>query len=539
MAGALTVGGAAVAHAQTAAVASGNWSDPLTWSAGEPAAGTVTTINGGFTVAVDQAGEVAGILDLGTVGAQAGNLTVAAPGDLAVSTTLRVGQAAGTTGDVTMTGGTVTVNGAVGSGFGDGDLIIGDVGAGTHTQSGGDVNVADEIIIGLADVSTGVVNVSGGNFRANGRSILVGFDGNGTLNVSGTGNVRANHDMLIGFLEGGVGNVNVSGGTVEAGFFFTNSFTGPAGSTANVTQTGGTFNARIAFVLGQSNGTSTMNHSGGAINALTNNGDMVVSDGGGNTSTYNISGTATVDLLHNFIVGAFNGSNGTVNQSGGTITAGDNLLIGRDGVGAWNLSGGTASATNVFLGDFDASFGTMKVTGGTLDLSGNLNVGAALASNAPAMPTGTQGQALDANGTFIVSGNGGTIEVGGNLLANPDDNSRFGGGGEHNDGTLVFEALGAGVSMIDVTGIADLTGAEIDVDLLSSFALGTTLDLITATDISTDYLQVAEDIGRISLAVVAGGNGEILRATVIPEPATLALAGAAALGVLWSRRRVR
>ena len=43
-------------------------------------------------------------------------------------------------------------------------------------------------------------------------------------------------------------------------------------------------NARIAFVLGQSNGTTTMNHSGGAINAMTNNGDMVVSDGGGGTN---------------------------------------------------------------------------------------------------------------------------------------------------------------------------------------------------------------------------------------------------------------
>jgi hypothetical protein len=81
------------------------------------------------------------------------------------------------------------------------------------------------------------------------------------------------------------------------------------------------------------------------------------------------------------------------------------------------------------------------------------------------------------------------------------------------------------VSIIDVNGIADLTGAEIDVDLLSAFPPGSSFDLITATDISTDYLQVAEDVGRINLAVVAGGNGEILRATLVPEPATLALAG--------------
>jgi hypothetical protein len=81
-----------------------------------------------------------------------------------------------------------------------------------------------------------------------------------------------------------------------------------------------------------------------------------------------------------------------------------------------------------------------------------------------------------------------------------------------------------------VAGIADLTGAEIDVDLLGgSFAPGSFFDLITATDISADYLQVAEDVGVFSLSIVAGGNGDILRATVIPEPATLTLA---ALGLL-------
>jgi T5SS/PEP-CTERM-associated repeat protein len=507
------IGGAAKSHGQTSAIANGNWSDPLTWSAGEPAAATLTTINGGFAVTVDQAGEAAGILDLGTVATETGNLSVAAPGALTVSTTMRVGQSATTTGNVTMTGGTVAVNGAVGSGFGDGDLIVGDVGAGTWTQSAGDVDVADEIIIGLADVSTGVVNVSGGNFRANGRSILVGFDGNGTLNVSGTGNVRANFDMLVGFLEGGAGAVNLSGGTIEAGFLFTNSFTGPAGSTAVMTQTGGTFNARIAYVLGQSAGTTTMAHSGGVINVL-NNGEFVVGDGGANSSSYSISGAADVNVARNFVVA-------------------------RDGVGVVNMTGGTIDATNAFLGDFDSSNGTMKISGGTFTLTGNLNVGAALASNAPPAPVGTAGQAIDADGTFIVSGPGGTIDVRGNLLANPDDNTRFGGGGIHNDATLVFEVMSTGVSTIDVNGIADLTGAEIDVDLLSgSFGAGSFFDLITATDISSDYLQVAEDLGVFSLSIVQGGNGEILRATVVPEPATLALAGLGLVVLgLQSRRK--
>ena len=520
MVGALMLGGAQASLAQTNAVASGDWSDPLTWNPAEPVAGTTANINGSFTVAVTQAGETANFLDLGTIAAQTGNLTVADPGDLSVGTLLRVGQAAGSTGNLTMTGGSVTVNGAPDSGIGNGELIVGDVGAtGTASISGGLLSTADEIFIGLGAGSNGTVNVSGGTLQTgrlipptpplpNGRSIIVGFDGGtGALNVSG-GLVRTNFDLLVGLGVGSNGSVTVSGGTIDTGFVFTNAFTGGAGSTSTVTQTGGTISARIAYVLGQGNGSTTNNHSGGTIDVL-NNGEFVVGDGAGNSSTYNISGTADVNIARN-------------------------LVAGRDGVGVINMTGGTIDAANVFLGDFDSSSGTLNISGGVLTLSGNLNVGGALASNAATNPPGF---ALDANGTLIVSGTGGAIDVGGNLLANPLDNPRVGGGGERNSAMLVFEVTSGGVSIVDAAGIADLTGAEIDVDLLSAFPLGSTFDLITATDISTDYLQVAEDLGRISLAIVGGGNGEILRATVVPEPVTLALAACGILTLIVRSRR--
>jgi hypothetical protein len=102
----------------------------------------------------------------------------------------------------------------------------------------------------------------------------------------------------------------------------------------------------------------------------------------------------------------------------------------------------------------------------------------------------------------------------------------------------VFEAFAGGVSMIDVQGVADLTGAEIDVDLLSSFPQGAMFDLIRATDISEDYIPAVEDAGHISLAVVNTRSGDILRATVIPEPPGLVLlALVGPLGMLLVRRR--
>jgi T5SS/PEP-CTERM-associated repeat protein len=529
------------------AIATGNWSGAGTWNPAEPVAGDSATIDGGLTVTLDQTGEAAGTVDVGTVSGETGNLSVAAPGAITISggglASIRVGQGAGATGNLTMTGGTVAVSGGTGGGFAIGDIMVGDLGSGTITQSGGDLTASDEIIIANSAASVGSVSVSGGNFRANGRSLLVGFGGNGTLNVSGTGAVRANFDMLVGFLAGSTAAVNLSGGTIDANFMFTNfDNPGTTGGTVTMTQTGGTFTAHLAYVMGRGPGTTTLTHSAGAIICTEGPGDMVVSDGGGNTSTYNVSGTAVVTLSHDVILGTFEGANGTVNQSGGAITAANNLRIGADGTGHWNLSGGTVNAKNVFLGDFDTSNGTMKVSGGTLGLSGNLSVGGALASNAPASPTGTQGQAVDANGTFVVSGSGGTINVAGQLLANPGDHNRaLPGTPGDNVSILNWEVLNnSGVSRMNVTGAANLNAAIIDVDILGgSFSVGSSFDLLTAASISSNFVEAAEDVGVFNLSIVPGGNGQILRATLVPEPGTLMMLCLAATGWSCGWRKVR
>jgi hypothetical protein len=517
-------GGAADSYGQTSAVATGNWSDPLTWSAGEPNGTTSALVNGGFTVTLDQAGEATNLLDLGTIAGETGNVTIAAGADLTVSnvnpanfpSSIRVGANAGSTGHVTMTGGTVAINGAAPSGFAVADLLVGDNGTGTWTHSGGTLTAADEVFVGLGGTSNGTLSVSAGTVNVAGRNLLIAFFGGaqGTLNLSGTGAINVDELLFSSFDPGAISTINQTGGTLTVG---------------------------AALVHGRQ-GNATYNHSAGSATVTTalGNGDFVVGDNGPN-NFYNISGTAAATAGRDFLVGVFGAAQATVNQSGGTVSVGGVLRVGIDGVGTWNQTGGTTTvAGSAWLGDFDSSLGTFKSTSGALSITGNLSVGAALASNAPPAPVGTDGQALDADGVFIVSGSGGTVDVGGNLLANPDDNTRFGGGGEHNDSTLVFEVLdNTGVSVLDVAGIADLTGAEIDVDLLGgSFGPGSFFDLITAIDISADYLQAAEDVGAYSLAIVPGGNGEILRATVVPEPATLALAdlGLVVLG-LHSRKK--
>ncbi|WP_428304140.1 beta strand repeat-containing protein [Lacipirellula sp.] len=535
-------------HGQTNAAATGNWSTPGTWDNGLPDVAKAAFVNGGRTVTVSNSGNVTNQLDIGTIAGQTGGVSVTG-GDLTIFDadgvtepnlpSIRLGVVAGSTGNFTLSDGLVYIDGANPSGFAVGDLLVGDNGDGNFTMTGGELNALDEIVIGTQTTSTGVATISGGNFHTSGRSILVGFNGNGTLNVSGTATVTANFDMLLGFGQGSVAHYNQSGGTVTAGLLFTNFRPSgdPSADTVVMTQTGGVFNTRIAYVLGQGEGTTTMNHSGGTINAMQGNGDFVVSDGGGNTTTYNLSGSAQVNASGNVIIGTFEGANGTINQTGGTLTAVNNLRIGADGVGAWNLSAGTVNTKNIFLGDFDSSFGTMKVSGGVLNLSGDLNVGGALASNAPPVPgrlepseaNGPQGQALDANGTFIVQGTAGDINVSGNLLANPADKAAFRNGpGQQNDSILRFTLGTTGISTITVGGIADLDGAVIDIDDAANYFAANPSASLTLIDAAGGFGNVftattaeaagngrgfsfaAGDAALYSLAIQPSGGGEKL-----------------------------
>ncbi|MBA3480248.1 MAG: hypothetical protein H0T51_00400 [Pirellulales bacterium] len=530
----LLAGGAAKSFGQTAAIASGNWGSGATWSAGEPNGATFATINGGLTVTVDQSGEITNLLDVGTVAGETGNLNITG-GDLTLADSdtvaepnipsIRLGQVPGSTGNLTMSDGFVFIDGAKGSGFAIGEILIGDNGTGTMTMTGGQLQAADEVFVALGSASVGTLNVSGGTVDVLGRNLLLAFFG-------------ANAGLG---LPGANATFNLSGtGTVNVAEFVFSSF--DPGATSTINQTGGTLNVGGAFVHGRS-GNATFNHSAGAVNVTTGlgNGDFVIGDNGPN-NIYNVSGTAMVNAGRQVLVGVFGAAEATINQTGGTIAAGGVVRVGVDGIGSWNMNGGTVNAaTDVFLGDFNSSQGTMKVTSGTLNVTGNFNVGAALASNAlpdrvePDGANGPQGQALDANGTFIVSGTAATIDVGGNFLANPDDKSSFRSdpfiAGADNSATLGFEIFNSsGTSLIDVVGVADLDGAVIDIDLMGGFlpSVGATFNLLEAASFGATgtgttqnvgtgegFILATEDVGAFSLAVVAGGGVETLRATFL------------------------
>ena len=226
-----------VVRGQTNSVASGNWTALGTWSAGVPDDLTPAFIGGEHTVTINSSGAITNILDIGNASGETGTLLVS-DGDLAISDTdtttepnlpsIRLGVAAGATGNMNVSGGLVYIDGPAGSNFAIADLLVGDNGNGNLTMTAGAVQAADEIVMGTQATSIGTVTISGGTLESLGRSIVQAFDGTANLNVSGTALVRANFDHLMGFREGSQATLTQSGGTIEAGFLFTNSFTGGA-----------------------------------------------------------------------------------------------------------------------------------------------------------------------------------------------------------------------------------------------------------------------------------------------------------------------
>ena len=217
-------------------------------------------------------------------------------GSLAATNTIFIGKELGSSGTMTMTGGTMSTNDKLQIGHNQGTGVL--------TQSGGTVNVQNEVYIGNENSasSVGTYTLSGSAELNVGNEVLVGRDNaTGTFNLDG-GTVTTKK------IEGGTGNatVNFNGGILKAresqGAFITNL------DVANV-QAGGITIDSNGFDLGIS---QTLSGPGG----LTKIGSGVLE----------FSGTATYTGDTNVAAGTLRLANGTalassriVPLSGGTV----------------------------------------------------------------------------------------------------------------------------------------------------------------------------------------------------------------------------
>jgi autotransporter-associated beta strand protein len=217
-------------------------------------------------------------------------------GSLAATNNIFIGKELGSSGTMTMTGGTMSTSDKLQIGHNQATGVL--------TQSGGTVNVQNEVYIGNENSgsSVGTYTLSGSAELNVGNEVLVGRDnGTGTFNLDG-GTVTTKK------IEGGTGNatVNFNGGILKAresqGAFITNL------DVANV-QAGGITIDNNGFDLGIS---QTLSGTGGLTKA--------------GLGVLELSGTATYTGDTNVAAGTLRLANGTalassriVPLSGGTV----------------------------------------------------------------------------------------------------------------------------------------------------------------------------------------------------------------------------
>lgn len=402
---------------------------------------------------------------------------------------LQPASAQSVTGSGVNPGGIVSPNWSVG-----GDLQVGIPGGGTLNITGGGTVTNDTGFIGNGALEQGTVTVSGtdgsGNASTwtNNGDLVVGQDGNGTLNIGNGGQVSS-ADGYIGAGTGSQGNVTVSGhdgsGHASAWTGTGTLYVGDSGTgTLNILD-GGLVNSALASIGNSSGGVGSVIVSGRDIN--------------GNASTWNNTnqiyiggaGTGTLDILNGGLVNSGQGVIGSESGSGGTVTvsgrdangnasvwnAANNIYVGFSGSGTLNVADGAAVATSgaggaaasIYIGYMSGSTGTVNVsssTGGVSSLTATDSI-----------DVGRFG-----TGTMTV-GKGGFVSVGENV------NIAY---GPTSNGTLHLNGDATGRGIVETGSVIKGAGATAILDLNGG--------ILRANRDEANFLN-----GFTTLTVAAGG----------------------------------
>jgi autotransporter-associated beta strand protein len=226
---------------------------------------------------------------------------------------------------------------------GDGGWMVvgqgGTTGNGTFNIGGGTINASGDTNVGLGSGSTGLLNLTGGNYNAGG--FWVGRNGGtGTWTVSGAATqLISSGEVYIGRETNSVGTFQINSGTVTINNWFN---VGREGATGVFGMSGGNLTVQQELRIGFGfDGSGSMNVSGGAqITAGTGDNHIVIGgDQGVGVAT--VSGVGTkVTSVKEIRVGNDAGSDGQLTVTGGTVESGSWFGIGRNGsTGILTISG--------------------------------------------------------------------------------------------------------------------------------------------------------------------------------------------------------
>ncbi len=424
--------------------------------------GVVNVVNGNLVVGNSGAGTItqsAGVINIAN-----GNLVVGNTGAGAINQSggvvnvpdwFRLGEYSTGTGIANISGGTVSVGQVV---------RVGEMGGGTLNLSGNAVmNAAGNVELGMPVDNTnlpgsGVVNVTGNAVLAVSGEMGIGRGGGtGAVTIANNASVTVAFTIDIGDSNNNSVSPNVNVGTSSGTLTQTGgTLTGLSGAQLWVGQfdqpnvnsglynfSGGLLNLSNWLVVGNHGGTGVMNMSGSAVlqtssevhvgdgadtqpssgtlnlygGVMTVNNWFVVGRGGGNGVMNMTGGSLTQQNAGNFDVGTGAGSQGTFNQSGGTVNVGEQLLVPETGnattLGTYNLSGSGVLITNTWLAvGRDGAAGNFNLSGGTLVHTANNHV--TIGSGGTGVFSITGGTLVDAGSSaFVGESANGTLSIAG------------------------------------------------------------------------------------------------------------------------------
>jgi T5SS/PEP-CTERM-associated repeat protein len=270
-------------------------------------------------------------------------------------------------------------------------VFIGDGGNGILDVDAGGTMEAQSLIAGGGGGATGTIRVHGQNARHfSSSSDIIGWAGNGSLNVYDGGQAFTGHEAYVGYFAGSTGSVTVAN-PGSSWDIASDLIVGSSGQGVMGIYGGGQVSARNAL-----------------IGAFTGSSGWVQVGSGLGNSLFSVE----EDL---FVGGGFTaagGSSDLIIASGGRVHVGDTLRLWNPG--RLSIVGGELRLNNFVR----SSLSQLEYHYGTIEFEGSRSLGsdATVAHFFPGNPTITSGKHLLVEGTAVLSApttiDGGTLSVG-------------------------------------------------------------------------------------------------------------------------------